>query len=185
MARKSFTELLADLATSFPDNTTGLITPLVIRNYFTNFLNAIRPAYALLERRTGVAQSITTSDLPLAFTSSDITSANGEMSADAAIGRISRLDKGTTRFTMTADVLPSVNTTATITFTLYRGTVTTVWAQSITTSSNVVTESVTFDAIVEDPTATDYSMRVRSTGNISYTFSNMALVAEIVPVDSY
>jgi hypothetical protein len=185
MARKSFAELLSELTTFFPDNNTKQITAADVRDYFTGLLNAIIPAYAILERRTGVAQAVTTTDTPLVFTSADLSSANGEMTANAAIGQISRVDKGTTRFTFTADLLEATNSTRTITFTLYRGAVPTVWAQSIVLTSNAQTESLSFDMIVEDATATDYSMRVRSSANETVTFSNMVLVAEVVPVQSY
>jgi hypothetical protein len=185
MARKSFQELLAELSVDFPDNTTGLITPAKVRTYFTNLLNATIPAYAILDRRTGATQAITTTDAPLVFTSADIAKANGEMTADAAVGRISRIDKGTTRFDFTADLLEATNATRTLTFTLYRGAVPTVWAQSVTLTSNAQTESLTFSLIVTDPSATDYSMRVRSSANETVTFSNMALVASVQPVQAY
>jgi hypothetical protein len=185
MARKSFQELLAELTTFFPDNNTKQITAADVRNYFTEFLQAIIPAYAVLERRTGVAQAVTTVDAPLVFTAADTAKANGEMTANAAIGQVSRVDKGTTRFTFTADLLEATNNTRTLTFTLYRGAVPTVWAQSVTLTSNALVESVSFDAITTDPTATDYSIRVRSSANETVTFSNMVLVAEVVPVQAY
>jgi hypothetical protein len=185
MARKSMVELLSQLTVDFPDNAIGAITPAILRGYYTDFINAVRPAYALLERQLGVAQAVTTVDAPLVFTSADITSANGEMTATAVSGQIGRVDKGTTRFTFTADLLQGTNSARTITFTLYEAGVPTIWAQSIVLSSNTQIESLTFTALVYEATAVNYSMQVKSSVNETITFSNMALIAEIVPVNSY
>jgi hypothetical protein len=187
MARKSFAELLAGLAAVFPDNSTGLITPAILRGYFTDFLNAIIPAYAILERRVGVAQNITpaNTDIPLVFTSADLLKANGEMTANAGAGEIGRVDKGTTRFTFTADLLEASNATRTLTFTLYRDGAPTVWSQSVTLTSNAQTESITFTMITTAPAAASYTMQVKSSAIELVTFSNMVLVAEVVPVQAY
>lgn len=185
MARKSFAELAADLLTSFPNNSSGAITPQILRDYFTSFLNAIIPAYAILDRIPPVVQLIAVTDAPLVFTNADTLKANGELTANAAGGEIGRVDKGTTRFDFTADVLSASNSPRTITFTLYRAGVPTVWAQSIVLTSNAQIESLSFTAIVTDPTAENYSMQVKSSVAETIIFSNMVLVGEIVPVQSY
>jgi hypothetical protein len=186
MARKSMTELLADLGTMFPDNTTGLITPQILRDYFTNYINAIRPAYALLERQLGVTQALTVAPAPVVFTSSDVTSALGEYTATANIGRITHLIPGTVRFTFTADLLPPANQTRTITFTLYKNGVATPWRQSISTSASGVIESVGFTAILYDGGSNvNYDLYVQIDVATTFTLSNMVVVAETVPVNAY
>jgi hypothetical protein len=186
MARKSMVELLAELTTQFPDNTTGLITPATVRNYFTNLINAIRPAYALLDRSAGVTQALTVAPAPLVFTTSDVTSALGEYTANAAVGRITHLIPGTVRFTFTADLLPPANQTRTVTFTLYKGGVATPWRQSITTTASGVTESISFMAILYDGGSNvNYDMYVQIDVATTFTLSNMVLVAETVPVNAY
>jgi len=43
--RKSVAELLAQNTASFPDNTTGQITPTLLRTMFQDFLDSFAPAY--------------------------------------------------------------------------------------------------------------------------------------------
>ena len=185
MARKSMTELLAELLTSFPDNNAKFITPAILRGYFTDFINAIRPAYALLSRATGVSQSVTVAPAPLVFTTSDVSAGLGEFTANAALGKIDRLIPGTVRFTFSADMLPASNATRTITFTVYKDGVPTVWRQSVTTSATGVIESVSFVALIYAATPASYQMYVSIDVALAYTFSEMVWIAEVVPVNSY
>jgi hypothetical protein len=185
MARKSMSELLAELLTSFPDQNTKFITPAILRGYFTDFIDAIRPAYALLTRDVGVAQAVTVAPAPLQFTNADITAGLGEFTANAATGLIHRNIPGTLRFTFTADLLPAVNATRTLAFTIYKDGVPTVWRQSITTTALAITESVGFVALIYAAAAADYQMYVSADVATSFTFSAMTLVAEVVPVNAY
>lgn len=186
MARKSLNEMLADLLTSFPDNNTKFITPAILRTYFDNFIKVIRPSYALLRRDTGVAQAVTTVDTPLVFTTSDVTASLGEYTANAAIGEIARVDGGgTVNFTFTAGISSPSNSNRLLTFTLYKNGVAIPFRQS--QSFNVANEtlSLSFNALHFNATAATYSMRVQSSVNETFTFSNMVLVAQTIPVNSY
>jgi hypothetical protein len=185
MARKSISELLNDLLTSFPDNNAKFITPAILRQYFTDFLNAIRPAYGLLIRSTGVSQAVTVAPAPLVFTLSDVTAGLGEFTGNATIGELARNIPGTVRLTFSADLLPASNATRTVTYTIYKNGVPTVWRQSVTTSATGVTESVSFVALIYADAAASYQMYVSVDVAQSYTFSQMVWVAEVVPVNSY
>jgi len=185
MARKSMTELLAELLTSFPNQNTKFITPAILRGYFTDFIDAIRPAYALLTRDVGVAQAVTVAPAPLQFTSADVTAGLGEFTANAATGLVARNIPGTVRFTFTADLLPAVNASRTLTFTLYKDGAPTTWRQSITTTAIGITESVAFVGLIYAAAAANFQMYVSVDVATSFTFSAMTLVAEVVPVNAY
>ena len=185
MARKSMTELLAELLTSFPDQNTKFITPTILRGYFTDFINAIRPAYAILTRSAGVAQAVTVAPAPLQFTTADVTAGLGEFTANAATGLISRNIPGTVRLSFSADLLPTTNSTRTVTFTIYKDGVATAWRQSITTTALAITESVAFVGLIYAAAPANFQMYVSVDVNQSFTFSEMIFVAEVVPVNAY
>jgi len=181
MARKSLDEMLADLPVSFPDNITGVITPAIVRLYFDNLIKAIRPSYAILSRSAAVTQAVTTVAAPLVFTSADTSSSQGEYTANAAVGRITRLDKGVTQFQFAGNVSSPSNSPRLLTFTIYKNGVASPFQQSqqFTTAGEIV--SLTFPAIQSSSTAADYDMYVKSSVNDTFTFSNMVFIAQTIP----
>jgi hypothetical protein len=186
MARKSLNEVIAALATAFPDNNTKFITPAGLRTFLDDFIKAIRPSYAILTRDAAVTQAVTTVDTPLVFTASDVTASLGEYTATPATGSITRVDgDGTSMFSFTTDVSSPSNSNRLLTFTLYKDGVASPFRQS--QSFNVLGEliSISFSAIQFKSTSATYSMRVQSSVNETFTFSNMVLVAQTVPVNSY
>jgi hypothetical protein len=185
MARKSMTELLAELLTSFPDQNAKFITPAILRQYFTDFIGAIRPAYAVLSRDVGVSQAVTTTPAPLQFTDADVTAGNGEFTANAATGLVSRNIPGTVRITFSADLQPATNVTRTLQFVIHKDGVPTVWRQSISTSATGIVESISFVGLLYSGAAANYQMYVSCDANQSFTFSAMAMAVEVVPVNTY
>jgi hypothetical protein len=184
MARKSLDQMLADLLTSFPDNNTKFITPLVLRTYLDDLIKAIRPSYAWLIRDAAVAQAVTVAPAPLVFTSAELNFAQGEYSATPTIGRITRLDAGVCQFNFTADIASPSNSPRLLTFTLYKNGVATPFQQSqqFTVAGEVI--SLTFSAIQSSSAAANYDMYVKSSVNETFTFSNMVLVAQTIPANS-
>ena len=190
MARPSLQSVQTLANTDFADNNTGAITPQKLREWIAKMIEAIRPAYAYLSRVAATVQPITTVAAPVVF-DTGVRSPIGELEyAISLLGAgnpntISRVDPGTTRFTFTADILPAVNTNLTLTFTLMKNGSATPWKQSLTMSSNTITESISFAAIEYLNAAAVYRMDVQSTANVNITFSNMTLVAESVPIWEY
>jgi hypothetical protein len=184
MARKSLDQMLADLLTSFPDNNTKFITPLVLRTYFDDLIKALRPSYAWLIRDAAVVQAVTVAPAPLVFTSAEINFAQGEYSAVPATGRITRLDGGVVQFNFTADISSPSNSARLITFTIYKNGVPTPFKQSqqLTVSGEVV--SLSFGAVQSSATAANYDMYVQSSVNENITFSNMVWLAQTVPANN-
>jgi len=185
MARKSLDQMLADLLTAFPDQNTKFITPAILRTYFDDLIKALRPSYALLRRDTAVAQAVTVLPIPLVFTVADVTASQGEYTANASVGRITRLDAGTVNFQFAASVSSPSNSPRTLTFSLYKNGVATPFRQSQT--FNVIGEviSLSFPAIQFNNGVANYDMYVESSVADTFTFSNMGLVAQTIPVNNY
>jgi len=184
MARKSLDQMLADLFTAFPDNNTKFITPLVLRTYLDDLIKALRLSYAWLARQVGVAQAVTVAPVQLVFTAAEISFAQGEYSANAAIGRITRLDAGVCQFNFTADVSSPSNSSRLLTFTLYKNGVATPFRQSqqFGTANEVI--SVSFGAIQSNNAAANYDMYVQSSVNETFTFSETVFLAQTLPANS-
>jgi hypothetical protein len=184
MARKTLDQMLADLLTSFPDNNTKFITPLVLRTYLDDLIKAIRPSYAWLFRQVGVAQAVTVAPVRLVFTAVEITYAQGEYTANASVGRITRLDPGVCQFNFTADISSPSNSTRVLTFTLYKNGVATPFRQSQSFSVTGEVLSVSFGAIQSSSLPADYDMYVQSSVNETFTFSEMVFLAQTLPANS-
>lgn len=184
MARKSLDQMLADLLVAFPDNNTKFITPLVLRTYFDDLIKALRPSYAWLARQVGVAQAVTVAPVPLVFTSSELTFAQGEYSAAPTTGRITRLDAGVCQFNFTADVSSPSNSTRLLTFTLYKNGVATPFRQSQTFGTSGQVLSITFGAIQSSSVPANYDMFVQSSVNETFTFSEMVFLVQTLPANS-
>jgi len=184
MARKTLDQMLAGLLTSFPDNNTKFITPLVLRTYLDDLIKAIRPSYVWLFRQAPVAQAVTVAPVQLVFTAAEITYAQGEYTANASVGRITRLDAGVCQFTFTASISSPSNSVRLLTFTLYKNGVATPFRQS--QSFNVIGEvlSITFGAVQSSSLPADYDMYVQSSVNETFTFSEMVFLAQTVPANS-
>ena len=184
MARKTLDQMLAGLLTSFPDNNTKFITPLVLRTYLDDLIKAIRPSYAWLFRQAPVAQAVTVAPVQLVFTAAEITYAQGEYTANASVGRITRLDAGVCQFNFTADVSSPSNSPRLLTFTLYKNGVATPFRQSQSFSASGDVLSVTFGAIQSSSLPADYDMYVQSSVNETFTFSEMAFLTQTLPANN-
>ena len=184
MARKSLDQMLADLLTAFPDQNTKFITPAILRTYFDDLIKALRPSYAWLSRTTGAAQAVTVAPVQLVFTAAEISFAQGEYTANASVGRITRLDAGVCQFNFTADISSPSNSPRVLTFTLYKNGVATPFKQSQSFSVTGEVLSVSFGAIQSSGLPADYGMYVQSTVNETFTFSEMVFLAQTIPANS-
>jgi hypothetical protein len=185
MARKSLLEVTTAAAVAFPDNTAGEITPQILRTWIADLIGAIRPAYCYLSRIGPTAQT------PPAGTPAALVFDSGAVSPVvdytyvAATGTITRNEKGTCRFTFTADIEPTANANNLLTFTLYKNGVATAWKQSVMLTATGVIESVSLAAIEYLNGIGTYQMRISAAAATPMNFSNMTFVAETVPVWDY
>ena len=185
MARMSLQEVTSSAALLFPDNSTKLITPAKMRQFISELITAIRPAYGVISRVANVIQAITTTPAPVVLDTGAL-SPIVDYTLTPASGRIQRNEKGMTRLTFTCDILSHTTATGrTTTFTLFKNGVATSWRQSIVTNSITVIESLSFPAIEYLDGVAQYEIRVSIDVGTSMTFSNVSFVAETVPVWDY
>jgi len=186
MARKSLKEVLTDSGIFFPDNNTGQITPTGLRTWIAELIGAISPGYAYIVRPGPTVQAMTAVPAALVFDTATVTnSGQADYTANAAAGEIVRVERGTTRLTFTADITPPTNSNSNLTFTLFKNGVATVWRVSVTLTAIAVKESVSMSMIDYNSSAAIYTMHASSNANGNYSFSEMELVAEVVPVWEY
>jgi hypothetical protein len=104
----------------------------------------------------------------------------------AALAKITRNERGTTKFTFTADIAGNTSAANVVTFALYKNGVATPWKQSITLTSTGTVESVSLPALEYLNGIAEYQMLVStSTASYAVTFSNVVFVAETVMVWDY
>jgi len=181
MARKSLTQILADAAVAFPDNTTELITPAILRAWIGDFVAAIRPAYGLISL-VSAAQAVTTTPQPLVMNVSQLSPVI-DYTLTPALSRAVRLEPGMTRITFNADVNGVNNQT--VSFVLFKDGVDSGWRITVFMSAVTNTESVSLVAMVYSSSTATYELRVACTANATLTFSNVILLCETVSVWDY
>jgi len=183
MPRKSFVELANELVVDFPDNVTGAITPAILRTYFNNFLDAIRPAYGIISRETPAVQVLGVADVPLIFEVGSVSTVP-DYTVTPASGTVTRLAAGTTRLTFTTTIDTAVGRI--ITVTLYKNGVATPWRISATGGGAGKPVDIALNALQYDAGAAVYQWQVRAdAASTNTTFSNVDCIAETVPVNAY
>ena len=183
MPRKSIVELTAQAAASFPDNTTGAITPALLRTMFEDFLKAIAPAYGICQKTAPQTINLGLTPVAIAYTTAQSSDIN-QLTASAATGKISRLERGTSTINFTMDIECAANRF--ITATLFKNGVATLWR--ITTngagSGNPVGMALT--AIDYADPAAEYEVRLSAeTAGVSTVISNGAFLISVDPVNNY
>ena len=176
-------ECIAALAALIPDNVTQLVTPASVRSAITNIINAIYPASGYMTQIPN--RSYAANILPrLMIYDASTLSPQVDYTLNIANGQALRLEKGTTAFEYNADVIAPNNTT--ITFTLFKNNVATLWAQSVTGTGNGNPQSVSFSGFDYSSTPnTVYEIRVSAeSNNTAITVNNSVFLclSEIVGV---
>ena len=90
LQRGTFQALLNDLPTVFPDNVAGQITPAVLRDYLSRFIqSAFLPDARLVRSTAGFAMPLTATfaAVPIALYQTADFDASGDVSADILTGR--------------------------------------------------------------------------------------------------
>ena len=183
MSRKSITELTAQAIASFPDNTTGLITPALLRSMFEDFLNAIRPAYGICQKTAPQTVNLGLTPVAIAYTTATSSDIN-QATASAPLGTVARTERGTSTINFTMDVEAPTNRF--ITATLYKDGVATPWRITVNGAGTGNPVGMALTAIdYADPAAT-YEVRLSAeTDGVTTTINNGALIVAIDPVNSY
>jgi hypothetical protein len=183
MPRKSMVQLQADLATSFPDNTTGLITPAVIREYFNSLIEAIRPAYASVSRTTPNVQTVGIAFDPFVGQSAAVSDIP-DFAATAATTLIDRLEAGTTRFSFNTSFECAAGRR--VSAQLFKNGSGTLWASASTGNGTGDPANLEFSGLAYDSGSADYQIRVScDTAGTAVTFYDAVFLCESVPVNTY
>lgn len=183
MPRKSMVQLQADLITSFPDNTTGIITPLMLRTYLNNVIEAIRPAYATITRTTPNIQTIGATPVAL-ISEAGAVSDVPDFTATAGTTLIDRLASGTTRFSFNASFECAAGRR--VSALLYKNGSATLWASASTGNGAGDPANLEFTGLDYDGGSADYQIQVScDTAGTAVTFYDAVFLCESVPVNSY
>jgi len=182
MARKTIVELIADVSASFPDNTVGAITPLILRTFLNNFLDTMRPSYGAASL-TSVSVGLTTTDA--GFTWGAVVAAQApDYTVALPTGIITRAGGPASATAQFSIDITSPNNSVTI-FTLYIDGVATPWAVSDTSTSSSDVRSCAMSAINYSSNANPtYQIRARSNASNTVTLSNGVFVVQNVPVNT-
>ena len=183
MPRKSIVELEAQATTNLPDNTSGAISPADVRQLFIDFLNAIRPAYGILQKTT--PQTISLGLTPVAFPYTTQTDSDpNQTNSSPANGQITRLARGTSTINFTMDIECATNRF--ITATLFKNGVATAWRITCNGAGTGNPVGMSLTAVDYADPAAVYEIRLAAeTANTSTILSSGALILSVDPVNSY
>ena len=183
--RKSYNELRAEIALLFPDNAAGEITPADLRTFLLNTLEATQPAYGSLTRATLSGNIVANITPPVKVTwqaAGDSDAA--QTTSNFANGDITRSERGTSVINFNAD-MEAANGRF-ITFTLFKNGVATPWGITGNGGGAGNPVAVALTAIDYADPAAVYDIRASSeVAAITVTLSNMAMIVQILPVNTY
>lgn len=183
MARKSITELEAQANATIEDNSTGSVSPADVRAMFKDFLNAIRPAYGVLQKTAPQTVTLGTAALPISYTSQNDSDV-GETNSSPANGTITRSERGTSTINFTMDIECVANRF--ITATLYKDNAATPWRTTMNGAGAGNPVGMSLTAIDYADPAAVYDVRLSAEqDNVSTIISNGAFLLAIDPVNSY
>ena len=183
MTRKTINELYAQVAASFPDNSSGLITPALLRAFCQDFLDTVRPSYGAMSLTTPLVKAVTTVNSSFAW-EAVIAAQAPDYTCSLPGGIITRSGgPASGRISLTIDAIAPNNTI--LTFTLFIDGVATPWATSNTSTSATDVQSYAFMAINYSANlAPTYQIQVKSNASGNITLQNAVFVVENVPVNT-
>ena len=183
MPRKSIQELTAQAISSFPDNSTGAITPALLRTFCEDFLHAIAPAYGICQKTAPQTVNLGTTPTGVQYTTASSSDIN-QLTASAATGAISRSERGTATINFTMDIECATNRF--ITATLFKNGAATTWRITVNGAGTGNPVGMALTAVdYADPAAT-YEVRLSAeAAGVSTVINNGALILGVDPVNSY
>lgn len=181
--RKAITALEAQADATIEDNTSGSISPADVRAMFKDFLNAIRPAYGVLQQTGNPSQNLGLTPTKMLWNNAQDSDIN-ETNSSAASGRISRLERGTSSLTMSVNV--ACQSGRFITATIYKNGVATPWRVTATGAGNGNPVGMSVTMIDYADPAAYYEVFLTAETNATTTVvSNGAMILRVDPVNSY
>ncbi len=183
MPRKTMTELLAEITSSFPDNTSGAITPAILRAFLNDFVETMTPAYGGLQILTNTVKNFGLANSLLDW-SSTIVAQSPEFITNPSTGDIVRTaGPSTNRIIVNADVTLAANRE--ITATLYKNGQPTTWRGSASGSGTGRPSVLSFEALDYSDVQAQYQIFCScDAAGTAVTFANATFLVSVVPVRS-
>lgn len=183
MPRKSIVELEAQADATLEDNSTGSISPSDVRTMVKDFLNAIRPAYGVLQKTAPSTQVIGLTPVIMQWTAAQ-DSDPLQTNSSAAIGRITRTERGTSTINFTADL--ECQNGRFVTFTLFKNGVATTWRVTGNGGGTGNPIAVALAAVDYADPAAYYEIFVSAElAGTNVALSNAGLILSVDPVNSF
>ena len=181
MTRKTIAELTAEIATLFADNTSGAITPADLREFCTDFVDTMTPAYGVLSIPGPLGATVGLTDQLMVWSSTYIAQ-SPEYTTDPATGKITRAQTVTSnRIVVNIDVELAANRE--LTATLYKNGAPTTWRAKCSGSGTGRPAILSLEAIDYSDVAADYQLYVQAdAAGTAVTYSNGIFVVSAVPV---
>lgn len=183
MSRRTIAQLLAEVQSNFPDNTTHAITPAVLRAFLNDFLATMRPAFGGLH--ITIPYSLVAHGFPSVLSMQSVSVAVApEWVANAFAGTLSRPagdDGGISYFVVSADLeAPNADN---VTLEIYKNGVATGISSRINAEGNNRPFSITLAGLDDSGgVPVDYDLRISLDGGSSTVVVNqLSFVGQAVP----
>lgn len=189
MSISSVLAMKARALIEFADNTTGDITPAILRQFLVDFLDTISPAYGII-RLTSQLLNFGAAPVVLAPFVTNHTQTLTYFSNNLAAGQVTRTLNGTpgSRTLIVASGEVSGAAGREVTVRLYKNGVLTDFAATVTTTGATNVQSFTisgFDFFL-GPSDMTYELRVSSPGGAAnFTFTNVSFVVQAQTVRDF
>lgn len=183
MARKSIVELEAQADATIEDNIAGAISPADVRAMFKDFLNAIRPAYGILQQTGNPTQNLGLTPTKMLWNNAQDSDPN-QTSSSAANGSVTRTERGMSTINVTLDI--ECQSGRFITARLYKNGVATPWRITGVGAGNGNPVGIALTALdYADPAAYYEIFLSAEVANTPTIVSNSAFILSVDPVNSY
>lgn len=186
MTIRSILELLAQADATIEDNVVGAISPADVRNLIKDFLDTMSPAYGVISCTSSV-EALTATPAVIAPFSAILAATAGYFTANLTNGSVTRALGGvagaSVRQTINGDVAGGNNTAVTVM--LYRNGAATGFQTTVACRGAANPVSFNIAGLTYQDTDSVFDVRAITDTNGSYTFSNVVLLCEDVPVRSF
>ena len=184
MANKTMVELQAEIISLFPDNTIGSITPAQLRQFCSDFVTSMTPAYGALQINTTKVQTFNITPAVTMVWDVELVATPPQYTTDAATGAINRVDGVcTNQITFNVDV--GLANGRVIFATLYKNGVATPFRATATGRGAGNPTILSFDAIDYSNVPATYQVFCTTDADTTpVTFTNGVFIARLLPVNT-
>jgi len=180
MTRKSIAALIAQSDSVLADNTTGLITPVLLRTLMKDFLETIQPAYAGFQVLGTVTVAANGTFKPILWDTVP-GAAQPPFSTNLGQGSVSNADICNTRHTIAFTTTCANGNN--LTFAIFKNGTQTVWEQIISGNNQITNWAVSIVAVIPSTAPGDvFTVRVKNSQTNDVSITNGEWMVEQVPL---